>query len=162
MCSTVANTATRATPNSSQSKVTVMPIQNASILATVGRALLASLFLISGFGKLAAPSATLAYIASTGAPAPVLGYIAAVIIEVGFGLALLVGYRVRIVAGVMALFTLATGFMFHAHFGDPNQVIHFWKNISIAGGLLQVAAFGAGALSLDARRLKNASAAALA
>ncbi|WP_049623235.1 DoxX family protein [Frateuria defendens] len=138
-----------------------MQTQNASSLfATAGRVLLASLFLISGFGKLAAPGATIAYIASTGAPFPALAYAAAVFVEVGLSIALLVGFRARIVAAAMALFTVATAFLFHAHFGDQNQAINFWKNISIAGGLLQVVAFGAGAFSLDGRRVKTKTATA--
>jgi putative oxidoreductase len=58
----------------------------------------------------------------------------------------------------MAGFTLVTAFAFHFNLGDQNQFIHFFKNLSIAGGLLQVAAFGGGALSLDARRLNRRSA----
>jgi putative oxidoreductase len=82
-----------------------------------------------------------------------LDYLAAVFVEVGLGLALLVGYRTRAVAAVMAAFTLVTAFAFHFNLGDQNQFIHFLKNLSIVGGLLQVVAFGGGAFSLDARRL---------
>lgn len=114
-----------------------------------GRALLASLFLVSGFGKLAAPSATVGYIASTGLPFPEVALVGALVIELGFAAALLVGYRTRIVASVMALFTLITAIVFHNQLGDQGQLIHFLKNLSIVGGLLQVAAFGAGAFSLD-------------
>ena len=57
---------------------------------------------------------------------------------------------------VIAIFTLATALFFHNNFADQNQMIHFLKNVAIVGGLLQVAAFGAGALSLDARRLRTA------
>jgi putative oxidoreductase len=64
------------------------------------------------------------------------------------------------VAIVMAVFTLATAVFFHNNFADQNQMIHFLKNIAIAGGLLQVAAFGAGALSVDGLRLKTNSRAA--
>lgn len=128
-----------------------MTSQNASLTATLGRVLLSALFLTSGFGKLAAPAATKAYIVASGLPLPDLAYVGAVIVEVGFGLALLIGWRVRAVAWVMALFTLATALAFHLHPGDQNQMIHFLKNVSIAGGLLQVAAFGTGAFSLDGR-----------
>jgi putative oxidoreductase len=126
-----------------------MNTRNLPAVALVGRVLLSTLFLISGFGKLAAPAATKAYIASAGLPLPDVAYIVAVIVEVGFGLALLVGYRSRIVATVMALFTLAAAFGFHAHFNDLNQQIHFLKNFAIAGGLLQIAALGAGAWTID-------------
>ena len=124
----------------------------ASAAALIGRIALASLFLVSGFGKLAAPAATKAYIVSAGLPLPDLSYLAAVIVEVGFGIALVLGFKTRPVAAVMALFTLATALAFHTDFSDQNQFINFLKNVSITGGLLQVMAFGAGAWSLDALR----------
>jgi putative oxidoreductase len=126
--------------------------------ATVGRLLLAALFLISGFSKLAAPAGTIGYIASAGLPLPELAYAGAVFVEVVLAAALVLGYQVRAVAVLMAGFTLVTAFAFHFNLGDQNQFIHFFKNLSIAGGLLQVAAFGGGALSLDARRLNRRSA----
>lgn len=126
--------------------------------ATVGRLLLAALFLISGFSKLAAPAGTIGYIASAGLPLPELAYAGAVFVEVVLAAALVLGYQVRAVAVLMAGFTLVTAFAFHFNLGDQNQFIHFFKNVSIAGGLLQVAAFGGGALSLDARRLNRRSA----
>ena len=132
-----------------------MNTRNLPAVAFIGRLLLASLFLISGIGKLAAPAATKAYIVSAGLPLPDLAYIGAVIVEVGFGLAFLLGYRSRVVATVMALFTLAAAFAFHAHFGDANQQVHFLKNLAIAGGLLQIAALGAGEWSLDAYRARR-------
>jgi putative oxidoreductase len=120
--------------------------------ALAGRLLLAALFLVSGIGKIAAPAGTIAYIASSGMPLPAMAYIGAVIVEVGFSIALVLGFQTRFVAVVMALFSLATAFAFHAHFGDQNQVIHFMKNFAIAGGFLQVAVFGAGRFGLDAKR----------
>ncbi|MEE4461184.1 DoxX family protein [Azotobacter chroococcum] len=125
--------------------------------AFAGRALLSSLFIVSGLGKAAAPAATLGYIGSTGMPFPTLALAAALLIELGFAAALLVGYRTRLVAVVMAGFTVATALAFHNQFGDQNQFIHFLKNLAIAGGLLQVAAFGAGALSLDAYRNRRSA-----
>jgi len=124
-------------------------------LAAAGRVLIAVLFLLSGLGKIAAPAMAQGYIASAGLPAPLLGYLIAIIVEVGGGLLLVIGYQTRIVALVLAAFALAAGLAFHRDFADQNQMIHFLKNIAIAGGLLQVAAFGAGSLSLDARRLKS-------
>lgn len=129
--------------------------RTSSLVPTVGRALLASLFLISGFGKLAAPAATKAYIVYAGLPLSDLAYLIAVFVEVGLGLALLLGYRTRLVAALMAAFTLVTAFAFHAHFGDANQMTHFLKNIAITGGLLQVAVYGAGDFALDALRLRR-------
>ncbi len=124
-------------------------------LAAAGRVLIAVLFLLSGLGKIAAPAMTQGYIASAGLPAPLLGYLIAIIVEVGGGLLLVIGYQTRIVALVLAAFALAAGLAFHRDFADQNQMIHFLKNIAIAGGLLQVAAFGAGSLSLDARRTQR-------
>ena len=69
--------------------------------------------------------------------------------ELGGGVLLIAGYRVRFVAIALAVFSLATAVSFHNDFADQNQMIHFLKNMMIAGGLLQIAAFGAGALSLD-------------
>jgi putative oxidoreductase len=121
-----------------------------SSAATLGRILMSSLFLMSGFGKLADPIGTQAYIASKALPWPEAAYVIAVIIELGFGTALALGYRTRIVAAVMAIFTLATGLTFHDNFADPKQLISFMKNIAITGGFLQVIVWGAGSLSLDA------------
>jgi putative oxidoreductase len=125
---------------------------NQAALAIVGRLLIAIIFIMSGFGKIGAPDATQGYIASAGLPAPMLAYIGAIIVELGGGILLLVGYRTRLVATIMALFTIVAGLFFHHAFGDQNQTIHFLKNLAMAGGLLQVAAFGAGAYSLDSRR----------
>ncbi|HTH98688.1 MAG TPA: DoxX family protein [Stellaceae bacterium] len=120
-------------------------------LPTLGRILIAAIFLLSGFGKLADPAGTLAYIRSAGVPLPTLSYAVAATIEVGGGILLILGYRTRFVAAIVAFFTLATALSFHTHFADQNQMIHFFKNIAMVGGLLQIMAFGAGAFSLDAR-----------
>ena len=124
----------------------------APYVATAGRLLLAAIFLISGFGKLTAATGTIGYIAQAGLPAPAVAYAVALIVELGGGLLLVVGYQTRLVAAALAVFALATAFAFHSNFADQNQMIHFLKNIAIAGGLLQVAAFGAGAFSIDGRQ----------
>ena len=121
----------------------------APYLATLGRLLLAAIFLISGFGKVTAAAGTIGYIAQAGLPAPTLAYAVALLIELGGGVLLVVGYQAQLVAAALAVFSLVTAFAFHADFGDQNQTIHFLKNIAIAGGLLQVVAFGAGRLSVD-------------
>lgn len=123
-----------------------------NLFAAVGRLLLALIFILSGLGKLGAPEATQSYIASVGLPLPVLSYYITILVEVVGGLLLIVGYQTRIASHVLAAFTLVAAALFHSNFADQNQMIHFLKNISIIGGLLQVAAFGAGAVSLDARR----------
>jgi putative oxidoreductase len=117
----------------------------------VGRVLLAAIFVLSGFGKLFAPEATQGYIAAAGLPFPQLAFLGAVALEIGGGLLLVVGYKTRLAALVLAVFSLATALLFHNVAGDQNQFIHLLKNVAIAGGLLQVVAFGAGTLSLDAR-----------
>jgi putative oxidoreductase len=120
-----------------------------STFAAAGRLLLAILFIVSGLGKIAAPAATEGFIAAVGLPFPLLGYLIAVIVEVGVGAALLVGFQTRIAAGILAVFTLATALAFHADLADQNTFVHFMKNIAITGGLLQVVASGAASLSLD-------------
>jgi putative oxidoreductase len=116
------------------------------------RVLLAAIFLVSAFGKLAAPGPTQGYIASVGLPLPMLSYALAILVELGGGLLLLVGYRTRAAAIVLALFSLVSAFVFHHAFGDQNQLFHFLKNLAIAGGLLQVAVYGAGNISIDNRQ----------
>ena len=123
-----------------------------SALPLVGRILLATIFILSGLFKLAAPEGTQAYIASVGVPVPLLTYLVAVVVELGGGVLLLVGYRVRFAATVLAIFTVAAALLFHHALSDLNQFIHFMKNLAITGGLLQVIAFGAGSFSLDNRR----------
>ena len=120
-------------------------------IALIGRILIGVLFLMAGLSKLGAPAATQGYIASVGLPAPFAAYGVAVLIEVVGSVLLIVGFQVRVVATVLAVFTLVTALFFHNNFADQNQMIHFLKNVAILGGLLQVAAFGAGKLSLDNR-----------
>ncbi|MCU0093400.1 DoxX family protein [Pseudomonas koreensis] len=120
--------------------------------ALIGRVLLSVIFILSGFSKLAAPAMMIGYIDSVGLPLPHVALAVAIIVEIGGGLALIAGYRTRIVAAVLALFSVFTALAFHSALADQNQFIHFFKNIAMAGGLLQVVAFGAGRFSLDARR----------
>jgi putative oxidoreductase len=118
--------------------------------AAVGRVLLAALFLLSGFAKLSGPAATIAYIESSGMPFPKLAYLGALAVELGLASLLVLDVRTRLVAVLMAAFTVVTAVMFHSSLGDQGQFVNFFKNISIAGGLLQIAAFGEGMLSIDA------------
>ncbi len=123
-----------------------------SVLPLIGRILLAVLFLLSGLSKLGNPAGTQGYIASAGLPFPVLAFVVSAVVEIGGGALLLIGYRTRLAAAALAIFTVAAAVFFHHAFGDQNQMIHFMKNLAITGGLLQVIAFGAGAFSLDNRR----------
>ena len=120
-------------------------------LPLLGRIMLGAPFVMSGLGKLGAYSATVGHIAAVGLPVPPLAFAVSVLIELGGGLLLLSGYRARFVALGMAVFCLVTAMFFHHNFADQNQMIHFLKNVMMAGGLLQIAYFGAGAFSLDAR-----------
>jgi putative oxidoreductase len=117
----------------------------------VGRVLLSAIFVVSGLSKLAAPAATIGYIESVGLPLAPLGFAIAVLVEIVGGFALIAGYRARVVAAVLAAFTVATAIAFHNDLADQNQFFHFFKNVAMAGGLLQIVAFGAGRLSLDVR-----------
>lgn len=123
-----------------------------SALPLVGRIGIAAIFVLSGLSKLAAPAGTIAYIQSAGLPLPQLGLAIALLVELAGGLALILGYRTRLIAGILAVFSVVTAFAFHFDLGDQNQFIHFFKNVAIAGGLLNVVALGGGAWSLDARR----------
>ncbi len=120
-------------------------------LPFAGRLMMAAIFVLSGLGKIAAPAATIGYIGSVGLPLPAVGYALATLVEVVGGLALMAGYRVRPVAIILAAFAVVTALAFHRALADQNQMIHFMKNIAIAGGLLQIAAFGGGAFALDRR-----------
>lgn len=125
-------------------------------LALIGRVLIAALFIPAGFGKIGGFAGVVGYISAVGLPLPQLGAAIAIIVELGLGLLLLVGYKTRIVSIVLAVFTVATAVFFHNYWGMPadkayvNQLM-FFKNIAIAGGLLAIAAFGAGRFSLDKR-----------
>jgi len=117
-----------------------------------GRFFLVALFLISGLGKLAAYSATAAFMASAHVPGALLPLVIAT--ELLGALAILLGWRTRIVSLLLAGFTFATAVLFHNNFGDQVQTIMFLKNISIVGAFLMLAANGAGPISLDARNAK--------
>lgn len=126
-------------------------------LPLLGRILIGTPFVMSGLGKLAAYGATVGYIAAMGLPVPPLAFAVAVLTELGGGLLLLSGYRARAVSLGMAVFCVVTAIFFHHNFADQNQMIHFLKNVMMAGGLLQITYFGAGALSLDARSRRTGS-----
>ena len=115
----------------------------------VGRILLASLFLLSGVSKLGAYGATAAYMSSAGVPGALLPAVIAV--ELLGSLAVIVGWKTRVAAALLAGFSLLAAFLFHNNFADQIQMIMFLKNVAIAGGFLLLVANGAGAISLDRR-----------
>jgi putative oxidoreductase len=120
-------------------------------LPFVGRLMIGLPFALSGMSKLGAYSATIGMISAAGLPFPPLAFTVAVATELGGGLLLIAGYRARYVAAALALFSVATAISFHSNFADQNQMIHFLKNVMMAGGLLQITAFGGGVLSVDNR-----------
>ncbi|RSZ29836.1 DoxX family protein [Variovorax sp. 553] len=132
--------ATTTTPNSAQ-----------DLQALIGRILVATLFIPAGFGKLMGFSGTVGYITSAGLPLPEIAAVIAIVVELGLGIALLVGFKTRLVSLIMAIFTVATALFFHKFWADATQNIQFFKNMAIAGGLLSFAAFGAGRFSIDKR-----------
>ncbi len=126
-------------------------------LSLAGRLLLAALFLPAGIGKITGFAGTVGYISSAGLPLPTVAAAVAILVEVGGGLALVAGFGTRLAAFVLALFTLVASFFFHAYWGVPAeqafvQQLLFFKNIAVVGGLFVLAAHGAGAWSLDAKR----------
>ncbi|HEV7574674.1 MAG TPA: DoxX family protein [Caldimonas sp.] len=134
-------------------------LQSSTVL--VGRVLLGLIFVLSGFAKISGFDGTAGYIASKGMPLPQLVAALTIVVELGGGLALMAGLYTRQIVVVLAVFTLLAGVIFHNFWAAPPaehmaQQINFLKNLSIAGGMLVLAAFGPGRLSLDARRLAAA------
>jgi putative oxidoreductase len=124
------------------------PLHPAADLAA--RILLAFIFVIAGYGKITGYADTQGYMEAFGVPGMLLPLVIAA--ELGLGILLVIGYRVRLAAAGLAAFSLVSGLIFHLDLGDPNQQIHLMKNLAITGGLIILALNGAGAWSLDARR----------
>jgi len=124
------------------------------VAALVGRILLAAIFIKSGFGKITGFEGTVGYIASKGLPLPQIGAIVAIVVELGGGILLAIGYKARWAALALAVFTLAAGILFHNYWAvdaaqKMGQEINFWKNLAMTGGFLMAYAFGPGRYSLD-------------
>jgi putative oxidoreductase len=122
-----------------------------------GRLLMAVIFVISGVGKLISPASTIGYITSLGLPAPLLGYIGSMSLELACATLLILGYRTRVVAWLLAIYCVVTAVIFHHAFADQNQMFNFLKNLAMAGGLLAFSACGAGTISLDRLNTRRAS-----
>lgn len=125
-------------------------------LSLVGRLLMALLFLPAGISKIAGFAGTVGYIASKGVPLPEVAAIIAIIVEVAGGIALILGFKTRWAALALAAFTLVATVMFHNYWAMPAaqqmmQQLMFMKNIAVVGGLLTLAAWGAGAWSVDGK-----------
>ena len=127
-------------------------MKNSALGNAVGlaaRILLAIIFVFAGYGKLSDPAGTAGYMSSMGIP----GFLVwpTIVLELGGGILIAVGYQTRIVALLLAGFTVLAGLIFHNQFGDQNQMIHFMKNLAIAGGFLSLVLNGAGGWSVDGR-----------
>ena len=117
------------------------------IVEFFGRLFLSGLFLIEGFGKISIQEDVIMYMEDYGVPG--ILFIPALILEILFPLLLIVGYKTKWAASIMALFTIAVAVIFHTDFNEGMEMILFLKDISIAGGFMIVIAYGPGKLSLD-------------
>jgi putative oxidoreductase len=116
----------------------------------VGRVLIATLFVLAGWGKISAYAGTQAYMQHAGVPGSLLPLV--ILLELGGGLAIIVGLYTRPVALLLAGFSIIAGLLFHGGSPDQTQQIMLLKDIGLAGGFLFLVANGAGRLSIDARR----------
>jgi putative oxidoreductase len=121
------------------------------LAALLGRLFYSWMFLIFGYGKVAAYSGAVGYMGSLGLPAPALFAAIAIVIELGGGLLMLVGYHTRLVALGLAIYVLVSAFIGHLALHDMDQLQHFMKNMAIVGGSLAFVAYGGGTYSIDAR-----------
>ena len=123
----------------------------ASLAILVGRVLLSTLFIMAGFSKLTAISATAGWFGSIGIPMPTATTVIVGLVELLGGLAVLVGFKTRIAAIVLAVFTLAATAVAHLDFSQAGNALMLQKNLGLAGGFLLLSVLGAGAYSIDRR-----------
>ncbi|HRB29659.1 MAG: DoxX family protein [Nitrosomonas sp.] len=123
------------------------------ITQVIARMMLGHLFLIAGWQKIGGYEGTQGYMESVGVPGMLLPLV--ILLELGAGLAIIIGWQTKLAAASLALFTIASAVLFHHNFSDQMQTIMFMKNIAISGGLMLLAVYGAGACSLDNRSSKN-------
>jgi putative oxidoreductase len=131
--------------------------ETSNLTAFVSRALIALLFIPDGLAKITGFSGTVGYISAAHVPFPEVAAVIGILVELGLGLLLLLGWRTRWVAFAMFVYVVVLPFIFHAYWSLPpdqmdGQKLHFYKDLAIAGGLLAVATWGAGGWSVDARR----------
>ncbi len=130
-----------------------MPSHVFDAAALLGRLLLAALFLHEAWSKLTGYAGAVAYMQAFGVPGQLLPF--AIAVELGCGLLILLGYHTRLAALLLAGFCVAAAVLFHTKFADRNQLLHFEKDLAIAGGLLVLFARGGGAWALDALRQRT-------
>ena len=121
-------------------------LSNATLL--LARLLMSAIFIQGGYGKLIAYATVVPYLAKLNLPMPQIAWAVAVAVELGGGLLILAGFRIRLVAPAMAVFCVATAFIVHYHPGDTSNMISFMKNLAMAGGFLQLAVTGPGRYSI--------------
>jgi putative oxidoreductase len=117
------------------------------IVELIGRILLSALFLIEGIGKIFMQENVVMYMEDYGVPG--ILFIPAVIVEILFPLFLIIGYKTRLTALVMALFTFTVAIIFHTDFTEGTQMVFFLKDLAIAGGFMIIFAYGPNRISLD-------------
>ena len=117
------------------------------IVELVGRIFLSALFLIEGFGKISNQENVIMYMEDYGVPG--ILFVPATVLEILFPLLLIVGYKTKWAASVMALFTFTVAIIFHTDFSEGMQMIFFLKDLAIAGGFMIVLVYGPGKISLD-------------
>jgi putative oxidoreductase len=117
----------------------------------VGRVMMSAIFIHGGIMKALAPASTMGYFGKLGLPMPGAAYALTLLIEIGAGIVFLVGFKARLTALILAGWCIATAMAAHYHPADAGQMVHFMKNVCMAGGFLQIVAFGAGRLSADRR-----------
>jgi len=120
-----------------------------ALLLLLARVLMSSLFVWDGVLQLRDPGGTAQYFASVHVPAPNIAVWISMLIHLVGGLAVLVGFYSRWAAALLALVCLGTAFGVHLPAGDLDNMIHFYKNLVMTGGLLYVVVFGPGRLSID-------------
>ena len=121
-------------------------------LTPLGRLLMSSLFIWAGVHKLMNPSGTAQYFAHVNIPVPEIAVWVVIVIEIIGGLAILVGFKARWAAIVLAIFCVVTAFGVHLPVGDQANMVNFYKNLVMAGGFLYVVAYGAGGMSIDGEK----------
>jgi putative oxidoreductase len=127
-------------------------VQN--LLMLVGRVLLAAIFVWAGYGKIEAYAGTQAYMASQGVPGALLPLV--ILLELGGGIAIILGFFTRLTAFALAAFCVASALLFHSNVAEQMQAILFMKNLAMAGGFLVLSAHGPGDISLDNRHSRPA------
>ncbi len=125
-------------------------MNNAIVL--IARLLLAHIFVLAGVGKITGYAGTQGYMESMGVPGALLPLV--ILLELGGGLALIIGLLTRWVALALAAFCVASALIFHMNWSEQTQMIMFMKNVALAGGFLLLYVQGAGAFSVDAQRGK--------